>query len=121
MENFPKTIDKMLDLWYTIIVPRENTINKREVFSMFEKFQVNGYDKENDVAIQLTTSNIAIALSQYETIKENCDNGNIIDANTGEVYAHFSYTADHCGVDKHEWASNQFIEALEELTEYGCP
>ena len=88
---------------------------------MFEKFQVNGYDKENDVVIQLTTSNIAIALSQYETIKENCDNGNIIDADTGEVYAHFSYTADNCGVDKHEWASNQFIEALEELTEYGCP
>ena len=88
---------------------------------MFEKFQVNGYDKENDVAIQLTTSNLAIALTQYNTVKDSCDNGNIIDADTGEVYAHFSYTVDHCGVDKHEWASNQFIEALEELTEYGCP
>ena len=88
---------------------------------MFEKFQVNGYDKENDVAIQLTTSNVAIALSQYQHIKENCDNGNIIDADTGEVYAHFSHIVDHCGVDNHEWASNQFIEALEELTMYGCP
>ena len=88
---------------------------------MFEKFQVSGYDKENDVAIQLTTSNIAIALSQYETIKESCDNGHIVDADTGEVYAHFSYTTDHCGVDNHEWASKQFIEDLEELTEYGCP
>lgn len=88
---------------------------------MFEKFQVSGYDKENDVAVQLTTSNIAIALSQYQHIKENCDNGSFVDADTGEVYAHFSYISDHCGVDSHEWTSNQFIEALEELTKYGCP
>lgn len=88
---------------------------------MFEKFQVSGYDKENDVAVQVTTSNIAIALSQYETIKESCDSGHIVDADTGEVYAHFSYTTDSCGVDNHEWVSKQFIEALEELTEYGCP
>lgn len=107
----------MLDLWYTIIVPRENTINKREVFSMFEKFQVNGYDKENDVVIQLTTSNIAIALSQYETIKENCNNGNIIDADTGEVYMHFSFNEDNCGITKTEWANNEFINAVDEILE----
>lgn len=87
---------------------------------MFERFQVNGYDSENDVAIQLTTSNLAIALTQYETIKENCNNGNIIDADTGEVYAHFSYIADHCGIDNHEWVSNSLLEAIEKMTECGC-
>ena len=88
---------------------------------MFEKFQVNGYDKENDVVIQLTTSNITIALSQYETIKENCDNGNIIDADTGEVYAHFSFDTECGGIRKTEWISDSLLDAIEELTEYGCP
>ena len=110
----------MLDLWYTIIVPRENTINKREVFSMFEKFQVNGYDKENDVAVQVTTSNLAIALTQYKAAQENCNSGNIIDADTGEVYAHFSYDTECGGIRKTEWVSDSLLEAVEELTECGC-
>ena len=88
---------------------------------MFEKFQVNGYDKENDVVVQVTTSNLAIALTQYNTVTKNCDNGNILDANTGEVYAHFSFDTECGGIRKTEWASDNFLEAVEELTEYGCP
>jgi hypothetical protein len=88
---------------------------------MFEKLQVNGYDKENDVAIQLTTSNLEIALGQYDTVKKNCNSGTLVNADTGELYAHFSIDEDHCGITHTEWVNNDFIEAIEELTEYGCP
>ena len=88
---------------------------------MFEKFQVSGYDKEKDVAIQVTTSDLSIALSQYEQIKEVCDEGHIVDADTGEVYAHFYYTKDNNSISKNEWATIEFLETVDEVFEYGCP
>ena len=87
---------------------------------MFERFQVNGYDKENDVVIQLTTSNLTIALTQYNTIKDSCQNGNIVDADTGEVYAHFSFDTECGGIRQTEWVNDSLLEAIEELTECGC-
>lgn len=84
---------------------------------MFEKFQVNGYDKENDVVVQLTTSNLAIALNQYKAIQNNCNNGNLIDADTGEVYMHFSFNNDNCGVTKTEWANSEFVDTIYEIIE----
>lgn len=88
---------------------------------MFEKLQVNGYDKENDVVVQVTTSNLTIALTQYNTVKESCDNGNIVNAETGELYAHFSFDTECGGIRKTEWVNDNLLEAIEELTEYGCP
>ena len=84
---------------------------------MFEKLQVNGYDKENDVAVQLTTSNLEIALEQYETVKKNCSNGNIVNAETGELYAHFFIDEDHYGITNTEWVNKAFIEMMVDITE----
>lgn len=84
---------------------------------MFEKLLVNGYDKENDVAVQVTTSNLKIALAQYDTVKQTCNNGHIINADTGELYAHFSIDEDHCGITNTEWVNNEFIEMITDMTE----
>lgn len=65
----------------------------------------------------MTTSNLEIALGQYEMVKKSCDSGHIVNADTGELYAHFSIDEDSCGITNTEWMNNEFIEMMVDMTE----
>ena len=85
MEIFPKTIDKMIDLWYTIIVPRENTINKREVFIMYEIQILLGNDVRHTIPFfsKWAAGYFVESKKLYECA--DVEKVLIIDTETGEV------------------------------------
>ena len=69
-KNFPKTLDKMLDLCYNIIVPREEHKIRKEVHKMKKVLKEMPYAQ----AKVITTPDNNIMLQSYSTIVATIDN-----------------------------------------------
>lgn len=86
MENFPKTLDKILDLWYTIIVPRENEKIKSEVFIMYEICIYLSNRKEHIPFYSLWAANYFVVNKRLFECAD-VEKVIIINTETGEVMA----------------------------------